>query len=58
MKMEEDVLVDDEPEFESQFDARMIDEYDEIYETDEMPFYDMYHRMERERSFGRDGFYE
>jgi len=57
MKADENFLVDEEPEFESQFDARIIDEYEDIFETDDVP-YDMYYRMERERSFGRDSFYE
>ncbi len=58
MKMEEDFLDEEEPEMEREFDARIIDEYDDIFETDDVPFYDMYHLLEKERALGRDGFYE
>ncbi len=59
MKIEEELPFDEEEEYEDKFDANIIDEYDDIFETDDVPFYDMYHRMERERALGRrDGLYE
>ncbi|MCM1512473.1 MAG: hypothetical protein NC112_05115 [Oxalobacter formigenes] len=43
-----------EEEFVDSFDAETMEEYDEMFSADEMPFYDVCRQMERERSLGRD----
>lgn len=47
-----------EEEFVDSFDAEMMEEFDEVFEADDMPFYDMCRQMERERSLGRDERYD
>lgn len=60
MKIENLFLSEDleDQEVDEPFDAAIIDECDDIFETDEMPFYDMYHRLERDRALGRQEFYD
>lgn len=43
-----------EQEFVDSFDAETMAEFDDGFEADETPFFDMYRRLERERSLGRD----
>lgn len=43
-----------EQEFMDSFDMDIADEYDEIFEKDDTSFHDMHHRIERDRSLGRD----
>lgn len=40
------------------FDAEMLEELEDVFEADDMPFYDMCRRLERERSLGRDERYD
>ena len=47
-----------EQEFVDSFDAEMMEEFDEVFEAEDMPFYDVRRHMERERSLGRDERYD
>ena len=47
-----------EQEFVDSFDADFLDEFDEDFEANDKSFHDMYHRMERDRSLGRDELYD
>ncbi|MDL2284191.1 hypothetical protein LJC19_03470 [Oxalobacter sp. OttesenSCG-928-P03] len=47
-----------EQEFVDSFDGDFIDEHDDIFDMHEESFHEMYHRMERDRSLGRDERYD
>lgn len=43
-----------EQEFVDSFDAAAEEEFDAVFAAEDMPFYEVCHQMERERSLGRD----
>ena len=47
-----------EQAFVDSFDAALPEEFDEVFEAEDMPFYDVCRQMERERSLGRDERYD